>query len=189
MRKKSGSSVRGITETALASALIALSAMISIPFPVPFTLQIFGVYFALFYLGARRGIIAVLLYVMIGAVGLPVFSGFSGGAGRLFDATGGFIWGFILLSLVYLATDSFLPRGRYRPKLAVALSLGVFYLTGSLWYAAFYTDGSIAGYLSSLALTVMPFLLPDIVKIALAAIVASRINKIYKKSFEKQKKD
>ena len=155
--------------------------MISIPFPVPFTLQIFGVYFALFYLGARRGTVAILLYVAIGALGLPVFSGFSGGVGRLFDATGGFILGFIILSLVYLALDSLTPSDGSRRAVSTVVSLLAFYAFGSIWYAAFYTDGSLGGYLASTALTVLPFVLPDLVKIALAALLASRIKKALQK--------
>lgn len=155
--------------------------MISIPFPVPFTLQLLGVYFALFYLGGKRGLIAVLLYVAIGALGLPVFSGFSGGFGRLFDATGGFILGFILLAIVYLALDRILPAKGGVRVVPTVVSLLAFYAFGSIWYAAFYTDGSLGGYLASTALTVLPFILPDLVKIALAALLASRIKKAFQK--------
>lgn len=181
MQRNNAMRIRTVTETALAAALIAVSAMISIPFPVPFTLQIFGVYFALFYLGSGRGALAVLLYVAIGALGLPVFSGFSGGVGRLFDATGGFILGFILLALVYFAMDSLLPPMNVGRAISVSVSLLAFYAFGSIWYAAFYTDGSLGGYLASTALTVLPFVLPDLVKIALAALLATRIKKALQK--------
>ncbi len=178
MRTKAGRSVRALTETALCAALIAASAMIAIPFPVPFTLQLFGVYFALFYLGGVRGTVAVAVYVFLGAVGLPIFSGFSGGFGRLFDATGGFIWGFLLLSLVYLALSAIF-RIRWGGLIAAALSLLAFYALGSVWYAFFYTDGSLEGYLGSLLITVAPFALPDAVKLVLAYTLAERLRAIF----------
>lgn len=181
VQRSRSAQIRAVTETALAAALIAVSAMISIPFPVPFTLQLLGVYFALFYLGALRGTIAILIYVAIGALGLPVFSGFSGGVGRLFDATGGFILGFILLALVYLALDGLLPTTLGSRVASTGISLLAFYAFGSAWYAAVYTDGSLGGYLASTALTVLPFLLPDLVKIAIAAHLASRIKKALQK--------
>ena len=181
-------STRSITETALLSALISVTAMISIPFPIPFTLQLFGVYFALFYLGAARGALAILIYVVIGAVGLPVFSGFTGGVGRLFDATGGFILGFLLLSAVYLLVERMLGSSRLARLLAVILSLVAFYALGSLWYAFVYNGGE--GYFSALAVTVLPFVIPDLMKILLASAVASRLRNIfYKKSSKKQKND
>lgn len=169
-------SVRSICEVALCTALVAVSAMISIPFPVPFTLQIFGIFFALFYLGGCRGTISVLVYLLVGAVGLPVFSGFSGGFGRLFDAGAGFIWGFLLMSLVYFLLEHLLAGRRCGRIVAAFISLLPFYAVGSVWYAAFYTDGSILGYISSLLITVAPFILPDAVKICLAYTISERVS-------------
>ena len=181
--------IRSITETALCAALIAVSAMISIPFPVPFTMQLFGVFFALFYLGARRGLAAVAIYVAIGAVGLPVFSGFSGGVGRLFDATGGFIFGFLLLAFVYLVFERFL-KVKYALAIGATAALAAFYAIGSVWYCAFYTDAGISTYFASLLITVAPFVLPDAVKICLAYALAERLSRIFrKKASELQKKD
>ena len=189
MKKSRIIAVRSVTETALCAALIAVCAMISIPFPVPFTLQLFGVYFALFYLGARRGLIAVLLYIAIGALGLPVFSGFSGGVGRLFDATGGYILGFLLIALVFLVFEH-LPRFRFSAAVASAVALFAFYALGSVWYSTFYTDGGLEAYLVSLLLTVAPFLLPDAVKIVLAYALSERLLRIFrKKAANLQKKD
>ena len=189
MKAKSTPSVRAVTETALCAALIAVTAMISIPFPVPFTLQIFGVYFALFYLGGVRGAVAVAVYILLGAVGLPVFSGFSGGFGRLFDSTGGFIWGFLLLSLVYLFLSAVL-RIEWGRLIAATVSLIAFYAFGSVWYAAFYTDGGIGSYLGSLLITVAPFVLPDAVKLTLAYALSARLHRIFcKKTQEIRKKD
>ena len=182
-------SVRSVTEIALCAALIAVTAMISIPFPVPFTLQLFGVYFALFYLGGARGSLAVFVYIAIGAVGLPVLSGLSGGVGRLFDATGGFIFGFLLLSLVYLLCERLISPRRFAIVGSV-LSLVAFYAIGSIWYSAFYVGDGASAYFASLLVSVAPFVLPDAVKICLAYLVTERLLSIFrKKSPQKQKND
>ena len=181
-------SARGITEIALCAALIAVSSMISVPFPVPFTLQLLGVYFALYYLGGARGTLATLIYLSVGALGLPVFAGFTGGIGRFFDATGGFIIGFLVLSLVYLFIEHALGKSRLGAFIATIASLLVFYLAGSLWYSLVYNGGE--GYLASLAVTVLPFVIPDVLKILLAGVISRRLRSVFrKKSPEKQKKD
>lgn len=160
---------------ALATALICVSAMISLPLFVPFTLQVLGVYFALFYLGGRRGSVAVLLYILIGAMGLPVFSGFSGGVARLFDQTGGFLFGFLILALVYAVLEKFLAGKRMGRLIAAYISLLSLYAVGSLWYLFLYTEGDLASYASVLLLTVAPFILPDAVKIILALLLSDRV--------------
>jgi len=170
-----------VTEIALAAALISVCSMISIPFAVPFTMQLFGVYFALFFLGGRWGCAAVLLYLAIGTVGLPVFSGFAGGVGRLFDSTGGFLWGFLLLSLVYAVGERALRGFGKKTLIITALSLLSFYTVGAVWYAAFYASFSTVSIFATLSVTVLPFVLPDAIKIYLAYILAKRLKNIFAK--------
>ena len=86
----------------LFAALIAVCSQIQIPGPVPFTLQTFAVFLAAGLLGGKRGSIAVLIYILLGAIGLPVFAGFKGGIGALLGTTGGYILGFILSMLVFI---------------------------------------------------------------------------------------
>ena len=86
---------------ALFAVLLTVCAWISVPLPVPFTLQTFAIFAALGILGGRRGTWAVAVYLLLGAVGLPVFSGFRGGLGALLGTTGGYILGFLALALVY----------------------------------------------------------------------------------------
>ena len=92
---------RDLTYVALCAVLIAVCAWISIPAPVPFTLQTFGIFAALTLLGGRRGCYAVAVYLLLGLVGLPVFAGFQGGAGTLLGVTGGYILGFGAAALIY----------------------------------------------------------------------------------------
>ena len=78
---------------ALFAVVMAVCAWISIPAAVPFTLQTFGVFLAVGLLGGKRGTLAVLIYLLLGAVGIPVFAGFNGGLGYMLGATGGYIVG------------------------------------------------------------------------------------------------
>ena len=87
---------RDMALVALMTALMAICSWISIPTTVPFTLQTLGVFLACALLGGKRGSLAVFVYLLLGALGLPVFAGFSGGAGALLGSTGGYILGFLL---------------------------------------------------------------------------------------------
>ena len=94
-----GFSLRDMALCSLFAAILAVSAWLTIPGEVPFTLQTFGVFAALGLLGGKRGTIALALYLILGAVGLPVFAGFRGGFGVLLGTTGGYIFGFLLSGL------------------------------------------------------------------------------------------
>ena len=102
--QKAKSRILETTYIALFAALIAVCAFITIPMPLPFisfTLQTFGVFAALGILGGRDGTTAVAVYILLGAIGVPVFSGFRGGFGVLIGPTGGYIAGFLGAALVY----------------------------------------------------------------------------------------
>ena len=178
MQNGASRGVRELVYTALASALIAVSAFITVPLPsaVAITLQSFGVYFALFFLGGRLGTLAVALYIAIGAVGLPVFSGFTGGVGRLLDASGGFIFGFLLAALTYWLTTALF--GKRLRLLFAALSLAVLYASGALWYSFVYLEAGEAGLSAVLLTCVLPFVIPDAIKLFLADLVAKRLERI-----------
>ena len=90
-----------MTRIALCAALLAPCAWLSIPTQPPFTMQTFGVFLTLLLLGARDGAIAIALYILLGAMGAPVFSGFNGGMGALLGPTGGYIVGFLLICPIY----------------------------------------------------------------------------------------
>ena len=95
---------------AVFAVVMAVCSWISIPAQVPFTLQTFGVFMAVGVLGGKRGTLAVLVYVLLGAVGVPVFAGFSGGIGALLGNAGGYIIGFIFSALVMWAIEHVFGR-------------------------------------------------------------------------------
>lgn len=178
MKPTARKSILNTVKIALFAAIISVSAMIAIPFPVPLTLQTFGVFAALFALGGRGGSVSVLLYIAIGAVGLPVFSGFTGGIGRLFDLTGGFIWGFLVAALAFWATEALTGKKRFFLPIAAAISLVLMYAVGCIQFAAVSSaDGTEVGFLSAVVGCVLPFIIPDVIKIFLAYIISRRIRK------------
>ena len=94
---------RDLAYIAICTSLICISAWITIPGTVPFTLQTFAIFFTLGLLGAKRGMLSILIYILIGMIGLPVFSSFNSGLGVIAGPTGGYIIGFIFSSFVFIS--------------------------------------------------------------------------------------
>lgn len=167
---------RDIANIAMGVALIAVCAWISVPMTVPFTMQTFAICLIAALFGARRGVWAVLCYLLLGAAGAPVFSGFRGGFAVLLGTTGGYILGFMFTALVVgLAVDRL---GRSMPVLCVSMALGVLlcYAFGTAWFMRVYARSSgPIGIGTALSLCVLPYLLPDAAKIALAAGLTGRL--------------
>lgn len=168
-----------MTMIALFTSLMAVCSWISIPAPVPFTMQTFGVFLAVGLLGGKRGSIAIALYLALGAVGLPVFAGFSGGPGYMLGPTGGYIIGFILSALLmWLAETLF---GRSMPVLVMSMAAGliVCYAFGTAWFMTVYTKNTGAiGLATALGWCVIPYIIPDVIKIVLAAAACRRLRPV-----------
>lgn len=160
--------VRNMVQCSLFAALIALCGWISIPVPpVAFTLQTFGVLMALGVLGGKWGTVSILLYLSIGIVGLPVFAGFRGGAAALLDATGGFLWGFLAGGLTYRLAET---AGKLPAMILCQL---VSYGCGCLWFSRWAGCGMAVAALSC----VVPYLIPDALKLWLAWHLSGRIGR------------
>ncbi|MBQ8403784.1 MAG: biotin transporter BioY [Clostridia bacterium] len=172
--------IKNIVYTAMFAALIAVCSLISVPFAVPFTLQTFSVFLALFVLGGRRGTWAVLAYVCLGLAGLPVFSGFVGGFAVLFGATGGYIIGFVLAAFAFWAGEKLFGKKTLVLLLLAAAGLVICYIFGSIWYAFIYAGGTGGGFATAMAVCVLPFIVPDILKIGLALLLGNRLKKYVK---------
>ena len=160
--------VRYMVLCSLFASLTAICAWIAIPLPaVSFTMQTFAVLLTLGILGGRWGSVSILLYLLLGIVGLPVFTGFRGGAAALLDPTGGFLWGFLLGALAYWAAEKL---GRLP---AMVCALAVSYVCGSWWFSV-----CVGTDLRTAAMAcVIPWLIPDGVKLALACTMAKRIRR------------
>lgn len=157
-------------------ALITVSSWISIPLTVPFTLQTLGVFVTVGILGGKRGFEAVLVYLLLGIAGLPVFAGFQGGIGVLMGATGGYIGGFLISVLLMWGIEKLFGRSMAALGCSMFLGLIACYGTGTVWYAVVYGAGTgAAGIGTILGWCVFPFILPDFVKIALALLLTKRL--------------
>lgn len=163
---------------AVFAVIIAICSWISIPATVPFTLQTFGVFLTVGVLGGRRGSLSVLIYLLLGAIGVPVFSGFSGGVGSILGSTGGYIIGFLFSALVMWLMEHFLGKKTWVLSLSMLLGLLVCYLFGTAWFMIVYANQSGAvGLWTALGWCVFPFIIPDLLKIAVALVVCKRLAK------------
>lgn len=167
---------KDLAATGLMAALMAVCAWISVPTAVPFTLQTFAIFLAVGVLGGKLGSLAVGVYLLLGAVGLPVYSGFRGGLGALAGTTGGYLVGFLLMALVMWLGEQLFGGGTPVFLLSGVAGLAVCYGFGTAWYLLLYTAS--AGPVSLWAVLgscVFPFLIPDGVKLVLACLVSRRV--------------
>ena len=174
--------IRKMTHVALCAVLIAVCSWITIPAAVPFTLQTFAVFTACALLGGKSGLCAVGLYMLLGAMGLPVFSGFGAGLGTLFGPTGGYILGFAFTALSMWGVEARFGQGLPARVAGMALGLLLCYAFGTAWFMAVYARaGGPIGLGAALSMCVVPFLLPDCAKIALALFVSARLKPLFAK--------
>lgn len=160
-----------MTRCALCAAVMAVCAWLAIPVgDVAVTMQTFGLFLTLSLLGGKGGTLVCLLYLLVGAVGLPVFTGFQGGIGVLIGPTGGYLWGFLAAALVF-----WLLEGRCPQFLALVLGISACYLCGTAWYYFAWAHG---GLWLILLKCVLPYLIPEAAKLTLALFLARRLEKI-----------
>ena len=160
--------VRKMTLCAFFAALMAVCAWIGLPLgDTVFTLQTLAVFLALGLLGGKWGTVSILCYLLLGAVGAPVFSGFRGGVGALLGPTGGYLWGFLSTGLCCWAVEKIgkLP--------AMILGLLSCYACGTWWYMT-YTGGGLEFVMLQ---TVVPYLIPDALKLALAFRLTEKLKR------------
>ena len=168
-----------IVYISLFAVLMSVCAWICVPFVVPFTMQTFAVFLALNFLGGRRGSVAILLYLSIGAVGVPVFSGFTSGIGTLLGQNGGYLFGWLLGGLVTWLFDALPIKKTVSRLISSVIALLLCYAVGTLWYVAVYTrTGGEIGVLAALTGCVFPFILPDVIKLTLAYWLSARLRRI-----------
>ena len=166
-------SIKTYSLSAVFSALLCISAWISVPTPVPFTLQTLIVAVAGALLGAKRGFLSVLIYLLLGIIGLPVFAGFNSGFGVLLGPTGGFTLGFLAFSVI-CGLVSKNKSGFCQIFGAMFLGLIACYIIGSFWYCFVYSDSSQSLW-AVLTTCVLPFIIPDTIKLFLATILVKKL--------------
>lgn len=175
-KTKSFLKAKDVALIGLFTALLAVCSYVSIPTVVPFTLQTLAVFLALGCLGGKRGTIAIALYILMGSIGIPVFSGFKGGFGVILGPTGGYIVGFILTGLLYWGAEKLLGKKFWVMAVLMLLGAVTYFAFGTVWFMIVYlnTTGPI-GLLSVLEICVIPFILPDLAKITVALLVSYKL--------------
>lgn len=165
--------LEGVALSALFAAIICVLSQISIltPVGVPLTLQIFGIALCGFVLGAKMGIISVACYILVGLIGIPVFSGFKGGIHTLFGLTGGFIVGF--LAVAFLCGVAKTAKKIYLKVVLSCIGVTVCHILGVLQLAAV-SKSTVA---SAFVTASLPFILKDVLLTFAAYLVAKLINK------------
>ena len=175
---------------AISAALITVCSWISIPLgPVPFTLQTMAILAVMLTCGGRRGTISILVYLVMGACGIPVFAGFKGGVTSLIGPTGGFLVGFLIARLIYWLLEKLifkkLMTSTVKTWIFGAINSVIFevvlYIVGVIWFMTVYAakTGPI-GLGAVMTMCVIPFIIPDIVKLIAAVIIGERARKLVK---------
>lgn len=156
---------KDLTYISFFSIVIALCAWLTIPTTIPFTLQTFGVFLTLLVLGGKKGTLSILIYLFLGAMGLPVFASMRGGIGALLDLTGGFLVGLLFIGIVYsLFKEKFI---------SLLIGLILCYLIGTLWFMML----GQTSFINALMICVVPFVGFDILKLYLACLISQRLKK------------
>lgn len=180
-RSKFKMTTADIAVVAVSTALIAVCSWISIPLTVPITLQTFAVFAVAGLFGMKRGTLAVLVYLLLGGIGVPVLAGMTGGLDKIIGLTGGYLLGFVFIALIVGFVSDKFERKALPLLLAMLLGLAVCYAFGTAWFMFVYarTSGAV-GLGTVLGWCVIPFIIPDCAKIACALVVSNRVGKYVK---------
>lgn len=169
---------RDIVYMSVFTAMISICSWISIPASIPFTLQTMGVFTTVGLLGGKRGTLTILTYILLGAIGVPVFAGLTGGISVLLGTTGGYIMGFLLSALLMWGIETIMGRNQIVLAFSMVAGLIVCYVFGTAWFMMIYTQHSgVIGLSTVLGLCVIPFIIPDLIKIGVALFLTNRLKK------------
>ena len=176
--KSIANKTRDLVYIAICTSLICICSWITIPGTIPFTLQTFAIFVTLGLLGWKRGLFSILIYIILGIIGLPVFSSFNSGIGVILGPTGGYIIGFLFSSFLYFLLEKFIKNENVKLILGFILSLILCYLIGTIWF--YYVYGNNIEYMSFynvMMICVIPFIIPDLLKILLAFVVVKNVKR------------
>lgn len=179
MAEPKKSKTRDLVFIALFAVMIAVCAWISIPSTIPFTMQTFAVFLTLNYLGGKKGTVSVCIYLLLGMIGVPVFANFTSGIGILLGTTGGYMIGWILSGLVMWLLENVLGRKLWAQAASMLIGLLVCYTAGTAWFMVVYAQNTgPIGLWTALLWCVVPFVVPDLIKLGLALWLSRRLEKI-----------
>ena len=174
---------KDLVYVSLCTVIIIICSWISIPISVPFTMQTFAIFLTVLVLGGKLGTVSVLLYLCIGAVGLPVFSGFKGGLAAITGPTGGYLFGFLFTALIMWFFESHFGKKKSVFIVSALIGLFVCYAIGTFWFIKVFTAtvGNM-NIITALSMCVIPFVVPDIAKIFIAFLIGNKVTDSLNKS-------
>lgn len=174
VQKKNKDQVQNMTKIALMAAVICILGPLSISIgEIPISFTNLAVYFAIYLLGTKRGTISYIIYMILGLVGLPVFSNFQGGPGKLFGITGGYIIGFVFMAIICGIFIDLWPDKYYLHFIGMVLGTAVCYFFGTVWFVIL----AKCTFKYALGICVFPFIIGDLIKIVIALIAGPKIRK------------
>jgi biotin transport system substrate-specific component len=171
--------IKAMSLTALSASFIVLCSWITVPFSVPFTMQTFAVFLVLLSFGGKIGSMSVLLYLTLGTFGVPVFSSFGAGPSALLGPSGGFLWGFWAITIVYLCLERFFVKKPFLRLLTLLLGLSLCYSLGAWYFYITVSSGSF-GFANALLVCVVPYIIPDVLKLFLAFALHKKLKSFIK---------
>ncbi len=168
-------SIRDLIICSLFASITAILSQISIPLPfttVPLTMQVFAVMLCGMLLGSKLGFISQIIYLAIGAIGIPVFAQMSGGPGVILGPTGGFLLSFPIISFI---VGYFSNKGKSEISVVIGMVVALFisYLIGTFQFCLIMN----VSFISGLMACVLPFIVIDIIKIGLVYVVGMSVCK------------
>lgn len=175
-----GSKTQEMVYIGMFTVILIICSWITIPTLVPFTLQTFGIFLSLALLGGKNGTLTILLYLLLGCLGIPVFSHFGCGLGYLLGSSGGYLLGFLLTGCIVWFMEHIFGKKDFVLLLSLVFGLLGCYLFGTLHFCYFYWNTKNAqSFQTALSICVIPFLIPDGLKLFFAYSLAKRIRRIY----------
>lgn len=179
METRTGSSVYSQTMTGVMAALIAAVSPFAITIgPIPLSFCTLMLYLTPYVLGWRRSAGATLIFILLGVVGMPVFTGFQGGIGKVLGPTGGYIAGYIPLAILTGLAIQFFPKNRGLQFLGMVAATVVLYALGTVWFCV----QSQSDLQKALGLCVLPFIPGDLIKMVVAMILGPELRKRLEKA-------
>lgn len=176
---RNGNKLKNMTYIALGAVILAVCAFITVPSVIPFTMQSLGVFSLLLVFGGKRGTLSVAVYIALGAIGIPVFSGFGAGIGVLFGPTGGYLIGFILMGLLFWFCEARFGKSVRVKTASLLFGIAVYYFFGTVFYMLWSSANNISvSLLSALSVCVAPYFIPDILKLIAARFLYGRLKSI-----------
>ena len=173
--KKKNRAVYRLVVIAICVAFIALCSFITIPFAVNFSLQLFAVFLISGCFPSSISVSAVGLYLALGFIGVPVFSGFNSGLSAMLGSSGGFLISFIFASFIISAFQKHYYNKHALYIFTASLSLLICYTVGSLWYMYVFCHPSPCSFMTAFTVCILPFIIFDISKMLLAFVLIKKL--------------